>query len=155
MNKKLVIFTVLGFLIFITPTFAENPHFCQYSFESNQILSVKESNMEKKTNRVSEKEVWVTAYSSTPEETDSTPFETAMMTNVRDGIVAVNFLPFGTKIKIPKLFGDKIFIVEDRMHERKKNFVDVWMPSKEAAKEFGIVKTNIVIVEYPSVAISR
>jgi len=92
-------------------------------------------------------EVWVTAYSSTPEETDDTPFITAMNSEVRDGIVAANFLPFGTKIQIPEHFGDKVFTVEDRMHRRKTNFVDVWMPTKQAAKEFGISYTSIVILE--------
>lgn len=92
-------------------------------------------------------EVWVTAYSSTPEETDDTPFLTARNTEVRDGVVAANFLPFGTRIQIPEHFGDKIFMVEDRMHRRKTNFVDIWMPTKEAAREFGINFTKIVILE--------
>ena len=90
--------------------------------------------------------VWVTAYSSTPEETDSTPFITASNKMVRDGIVAANFLPFGTKIQIPSLFGDKTFIVEDRMHIRKTNFIDVWMPTHAAAEQFGISHAEIVIL---------
>lgn len=91
--------------------------------------------------------VWVTAYSSAPEETDDTPFITAQGTPVRDGIIAANFLSFGTKVKIPELFGDRIFIVEDRMHSRKKNFVDIWMPTKQEAKEFGIYQTEIVALD--------
>ena len=91
--------------------------------------------------------LWVTAYSSTPEETDDTPFITAKGTQVRDGVIATNKLPFGTRIKIPKLFGDKIFVVEDRMHRRKENFMDVWMPSKEAAENFGINYTTVVVLE--------
>lgn len=90
--------------------------------------------------------VWVTAYTSTPEETDSTPFITASMTEVHDGVIAVNFLPFGTKVMIPKLFGDKVFTVEDRMHWRKENFVDIWMPTKQDAIEFGIHRAEIVIL---------
>lgn len=93
------------------------------------------------------KHVWVTAYSSTPEETDDTPFITASGKHVADGIIATNFLPFGTVVKIPELFDDKTFIVEDRMHRRKKNFVDVWMPTKQQAKEFGITYTQIVIFD--------
>jgi len=91
-------------------------------------------------------EVWVTAYSSTPDQTDDTPFITASGNRVRDGILAANFLPFGTRVQIPEAFGDKIFIVEDRMHERKKNFVDVWMPTRNDAKQFGITKTQIVVL---------
>ena len=91
--------------------------------------------------------VWVTAYSSTPEETDDTPFLTASGENVRDGIIATNFLPFGTLVKIPEHFGDKVFEVQDRMHKRKTNFIDVWMPTKQDAKEFGIYETEIIVIE--------
>lgn len=91
--------------------------------------------------------VWITAYSSTPEETDDTPFITASGTRVRDGIVATNLLPFGTKIQIPELFGDKVFVVEDRMHERKANNVDVWMPTKSQALKFGVAYSKILVVK--------
>ncbi len=90
--------------------------------------------------------VWVTAYSSTPEETDDTPFITAQGTMVRDGIIAANFLPFGTKVQIPSLFGDKIFVVEDRMHRRKTNNVDIWMPTKMDALQFGAHKAQIAVL---------
>lgn len=92
------------------------------------------------------REVQVTAYSSTPDQTDSTPFITASGTRTRDGIVATNFLPIGTRIQIPELFGKKVFVVEDRMHPRKKNFVDVWMPSRSQALRFGIHETKIVVL---------
>ncbi|MEK7086642.1 MAG: hypothetical protein AAB935_00080 [Patescibacteria group bacterium] len=90
--------------------------------------------------------LWVTAYSSTPEETDDTPFITARGTAVRDGIIATNLLPFGSRVKIPKLFGDKIFTVEDRMHRRKENFIDVWMPTKEDAEKLGINFTEVTVL---------
>lgn len=148
MGKRLLILTVLGFGLFITPTSAENPAFCQYSFDPGRNITANVAIGEEKP-KVPER-VWVTAYSSTPEETDSDPFITASQTEVRDGVIAANFLPFGTKVMMPDLFGEKIFVVEDRMHRRKTNFVDIWMPSTEAAKEFGIVKTKIVIVELPA-----
>jgi len=91
--------------------------------------------------------VWLTAYSSTPEETDDTPFITAMNTTVRPGIVATNILPFKTKIMIPEVFGEEILVVEDRMHSRKTDFVDIWMPSKEDAINFGIRKAEILVLE--------
>ncbi|MFH1894595.1 MAG: hypothetical protein ABH813_01680 [Patescibacteria group bacterium] len=92
--------------------------------------------------------VIITAYSSTPEETDSTPFITAAGTPVRDGIVANNLLPFGTKIKIPDLYGNKIFIVEDRMNRRKGlNQFDIWFASQAEAKKFGAQITYIEILE--------
>lgn len=93
------------------------------------------------------KQVWVTAYSSTPEETDDTPFITASGNSVRHGIVAANFLPLGTKVQIPEFFGDTIFEVDDRMHSRKTNFVDVWMPTKEDARRFGIAYTEILVLD--------
>ena len=72
-------------------------------------------------------EVWVTAYSSSPDETDDTPFITASGERVREGIIAANFLPFGAKVLMPELFGDKVFIVADRMHRRKTNNVDIFV----------------------------
>jgi len=91
-------------------------------------------------------QVMVTAYSSTPWQTDSTPFITAAGTSVRDGIVATNILPFGTKIKIPRIYGDKIFVVEDRMHPRKHYYIDIWFPSYWQAKNFGVKETYIEIL---------
>jgi len=90
----------------------------------------------------------VTAYSSTPEQTDSTPFITASGKKVADGIVANNMLPFGSKIKIPEVYGDKIFIVEDRMNQRKgKYHLDIWFPEYSQAKNFGAKITYIEILE--------
>ena len=84
-------------------------------------------------------EAILTAYSSSSDETDDTPFTTASGGSVRDGVVANNCLSYGTEIQIPELFGDKTFIVEDRKHSRYScSWVDVWYPSKEEAKEFGI-----------------
>lgn len=92
--------------------------------------------------------VIVTAYSSTPCQTDDDPHITAAGTLVRWGIVANNLLPFGTKIKIPELFGDEIFVVEDRMHWRKGNYmVDVWFPDYWSALNFGAKRTYIEILE--------
>lgn len=82
--------------------------------------------------------VTVTAYSSTPDQTDDTPFITANGTQVRDGIIAANFLRFGTKIKFPDYFGDKIFEVTDRMNERYPSRADIWMETREEAHNFGI-----------------
>ncbi len=91
--------------------------------------------------------VWLTGYSSRRCETDDTPFITASNKRVRDGIVACNFLPFGTQIKIPDVFGNKIFTVEDRMARRHKNNVDVWFASTKHAKKMGRKKVAIEIVQ--------
>ncbi len=90
----------------------------------------------------------LTAYTSRPEETDDTPFITASGTRTRKGIVANNFLPFGTRIKIPEIYGDKIFVVEDRMHWRKSNnHVDIWFSCLAKARKFGIKEGYIKILK--------
>ncbi|MDP3696818.1 MAG: hypothetical protein Q8R55_02175, partial [Candidatus Taylorbacteria bacterium] len=97
--------------------------------------------------------VRATGYSSTPDQTDSTPFITASGTRVRDGIIAANVyqngrrLPFGTLVRIPEVYGDKIFVVEDRMNIRYKNNIDIWFPERSLAKTFGSKKVTIEIVE--------
>jgi len=82
--------------------------------------------------------VTVTAYASVPEETDSSPFTTADGSQVRDGIVAANFLKFGTRVRLPELFGDKVFEVHDRMNARYQDRVDIWMASAKEDRDFGI-----------------
>ena len=82
-------------------------------------------------------QVHVTAYTSRPEETDDTPYLTASGSFVRDGVVASNFLPLGTLIKIPEYFGDKVFKVEDRMSRRFNDRIDVWFSDLDKAIEFG------------------
>ena len=96
---------------------------------------------------VKKMEVVATAYSSTPEETDDTPFTTASGATVKDGVVANNLFPFGTKIKIPQLYGDKIFTVEDRMHWSKRGYhIDIWFPDTAEALSFGVKNTYIEIL---------
>lgn len=88
----------------------------------------------------------ITAYSSTPDQTDDTPFITASGAHVADGIIAANFLPFNTKVQIPALFGEKVFVVKDRMHSRFSDRVDIWFADRAMALKFGIHKTEIVIL---------
>ncbi len=94
------------------------------------------------------RKITVTAYSSTPDQTDDSPFITASGTWVYDGIIASNFLPFGTKVRFPELFRDKIFTVDDKMHERFTDTrVDIWFPDRESAEEFGVKETIMEILE--------
>lgn len=92
----------------------------------------------------------ITAYTSTPDQTDGNPFITASGKMVDEHTIAGNGLPFGTVIKIPSLFGEKRFIVTDRMNSRY-NFgrFDVWLKSsqKEALK-FGVKRVPVEIY-YP------
>ncbi|MFH0952430.1 MAG: hypothetical protein V1838_04580 [Patescibacteria group bacterium] len=95
------------------------------------------------------KSVWltVTAYSSTPDQTSGDPFITASGERVRDGIIAHNFLPFGTKVRFPDVYGDKVFTVKDRLHERYGYYMaDMWMETREEAIQWGakIIKMEIL-----------
>jgi len=116
------------------------------TIEKNSLLPVSSlfiSNPDNQTIKVI-----VTAYSSSPWQTDSTPFITAAGTEVRDGIIANNLLAFGTKVKIPELYGNKIFVVEDRMHSKKGDYhIDIWFASYGEAVNFGAKTTYIEILE--------
>jgi len=90
----------------------------------------------------------ITAYSSTVDQTDNDPFITASGKIVRDGVAANNLLPIGTKIKIPELYGDKIFVIEDRMNTRKSDYhLDIWFSDYWQALKFGAKKAYIEILE--------
>ncbi len=165
--KNLVIILIgIGFLIVALPVLAPEKQKAKANFliENNQFLVseslnslviTEENSLLPISNPSNPKlasfqkiSVIVTAYSSSPWETDSNPHITAAGTWVRDGIVANNYLPLGTKIKIPELYGDKIFVVEDRMSWRKGNYhIDIWFPSYWEALNFGAKRTYIEILE--------
>jgi 3D (Asp-Asp-Asp) domain-containing protein len=90
--------------------------------------------------------VIATAYTARPEETDDTPFITAAGTRTREGIIAANWLPFGTKVKID----GKIYTVEDRMNSRYTAAfparIDIVFNSLEKARKFGKQKIEIEIL---------
>ena len=81
-------------------------------------------------------EVTATAYNSLASQTDSTPWITASGSRCRTGVIACNFLPFGTKVMIEG-FGDQVFIVEDRMNRRYTKRIDIWFPKYQQAIKFG------------------
>lgn len=93
----------------------------------------------------------ITAYNSEAAQTDSSPCITANGFNVcKHGIedtIAANFLPFGTKVKIPDLFGDRVFVVRDRMNKKHPNRVDVWMQDRSDAIKFGVKVAKIQVIE--------
>ena len=116
------------------------------TFQDNTLVSVSNPN-DPPLKTVGTLPVIITAYSSTPGQTDDTPFITAAGTSVREGIVANNYLSFGTKIRIPEVYGDKVFVVEDRMHWKKSNYhIDVWFPEYSEALAFGAKRTYIEIL---------
>lgn len=123
--------------------------------EESSLLAIQENsllplgNMAFSEERVVERiRVVITAYSSSPWETDDTPYITASGTFVREGITANNLLPFGTKFKMPELFGDRVFVVEDRLNAKKGYYhVDIWFPSRTEALAFGTKRSYIEIIK--------
>lgn len=93
--------------------------------------------------------VLATAYNSLQAQTDASPCITASGLDVcqhnQEDIIAANFLPFGTKIKIPELYGDRIFYVQDRMNKKYYKQIDIWLKSYQDAKNFGYQYVEIEV----------
>lgn len=90
-------------------------------------------------------EVIATAYSSTIEECDSTPFISASGKRVFWGMIAMGKeWKFGTRVFIP-YFG-KVFTVLDRGGAIRGNRIDIWMKSKEEAINFGVKRLKVYIL---------
>jgi 3D (Asp-Asp-Asp) domain-containing protein len=158
--KRIVILAIIaglvtGFLGFglAKIILAENLNFQDLSpkldlitVQGNSLLAV--SSPEGPQKPLKKIKVVVTAYSSTSWQTDDTPYVTASGKLVEEGIVANNLLAFGTEIRIPELYGDKVFVVEDRMNQKKGYYhVDIWFPNYSQAKDFGSAITYIEILE--------
>lgn len=156
--NTLIILAVIGIILGISPVFEAKTRGVEADLilenlenlaviQENSLLPITElSNPEPQTIR--KIRVVITAYSSTIDQTDLDPFVTAAGTRVRDGIIANNLLPFGTKVRIPEIYGNKVFVVEDRMSWKKGNYhIDIWFPSYWEAKNFGAKRTYIEILE--------
>lgn len=98
--------------------------------------------------------VVATAYSSDVGQTDDTPCIPASGYNLcnhyekygEGDTIAANFLPLGTQVRIPELYGDKIFIVRDRMNARYGyGRIDVWMPERQEAIHFGVKRLKMEV----------
>ncbi|MCK5511032.1 3D domain-containing protein [Candidatus Parcubacteria bacterium] len=164
--KKLIIFlifaVVFDFLLFPMPILAENMDINADASENDKEITIKEKNNEnienynKLPSNSDLKVAWtgnyaMTAYNSEVAQCDDSPCITANGFNVCEhGIedtVAANFLKFGTKIRIPEMFGDRIFIVRDRMNSRYTDRVDIWMKEKPSAIQFGVRYMKIEVLE--------
>ena len=91
--------------------------------------------------------VIATAYTSLPELTDASPDITAAGTKTRPGIIAANFLPLYTKVRI----NDRTYVVEDRMNARYNEVyrVDIWLDSYNEAITFGARPVILEIISLP------
>lgn len=91
----------------------------------------------------------MTAYTSEVGQTDESPCITASGLDVcernMENVVAANFLPLGTRVKIPELYGNRVFYVEDRMNARYNYKMDIWMKDISDAKAFGVKYVTIEV----------
>ncbi len=74
------------------------------------------------------------------------PTSTASGKYPQYGMVATNAFPFGTQIRIPELFGNEIFVVEDRMSSRYQNTIDILVDNKDYALAIGSSWADIEIL---------
>ncbi len=111
-----------------------------------------------------------TGYNSLANQTDSTPFITATGARTEFGVIAVSRdllssdIPYGSLVRIKDLGNyyngrgagkfqnlldkQELFIVEDTMHKRKKQQIDVWFPKKSEALNWGIRQVELEVVRY-------
>ena len=94
----------------------------------------------------------ITAYRAVMAECDSDPLVTADGTAIGAfpglNILAANHLPFGTKVRIPEYFGDKVFEVRDRMNARYTHRIDILMTDAKEVNQWGIRrKVKVEIIE--------
>lgn len=86
----------------------------------------------------------VTAYTSSIDETDSTPDITASGTRTRIGVAACPpQYAFGTRVQI----GGKEYLCEDRMADKFADRFDVWRPTKKEAYTFGKRRTLVAVIK--------
>lgn len=88
--------------------------------------------------------VTATAYNSEVGQCDSTPWTTAAGTRCREGVIAANFLPIGTKVRIEGF--KRTFVVEDRMHRRFSSRIDIWFRHRHEALSFGKRKIKYYVI---------
>ncbi len=111
-----------------------------------------------------------TAYNSLVSQTDSTPFITATGARTRFGVVAVSRdllgtdLPYGSLVRLKDLGGfytgrgagayqavldaQGLFVVEDTMHQRKSQQLDVWFAEHAAAVNWGVRRVEVELVRF-------
>ena len=104
------------------------------------------------------RKITVTAYSARAMETDSTPHLTATNKPVRAGIVAVSRdlfdagWVFGKQVYV-KNHG--VFTIDDLMHSRKRNQIDIFMHSTQAAERFGVQELDVYLLDSPAPPLSE
>ncbi|MDI6808430.1 MAG: 3D domain-containing protein [Candidatus Eisenbacteria bacterium] len=100
--------------------------------------------LERMWQRIRVVQATVTAYSSTTDQTDRTPFEMANGQLVHDGAIACpRRYPFGTTVYI----GAKRYTCTDRMSRRYDDRFDIWFPTRSAALVWGKQERTVFIAQ--------
>lgn len=114
--------------------------------------------------------VRATGYNSMASQTDPTPHITATGERTRFGVIAVSrdllgqSLPYGSLVRLTDLGnyysgrgygrfqslldGQGLFVVEDTMHQRKRDQVDIWFGDYASAVNWGVRKVRVEVVRY-------
>ncbi|MDO8260484.1 MAG: hypothetical protein Q7T50_03240 [Candidatus Magasanikbacteria bacterium] len=158
-NIILIVIMVFEFLMFPAPVLAKE---MDKSTDMKDIIKLSFTIKEKDSqfiNKLPENEnkqvKWsgtfaVSAYNSEVAQCDDSPCITANGYNLcENGIedsIATNMLPFGTKVRFPDVFGDRVFVVRDRMNKRYTERFDVWMINHDDAIKFGLKYTKVEIL---------
>jgi len=114
--------------------------------------------------------VRATAYNSMESQTNAQPHVTATGTRTRWGIIAVSRdllgfdLPYGSLVRLRDLGnyhngrgfgayqtlldGTDLFVVEDTMHPRKVNQIDLWFADYASAVNWGVRRLELEVIRY-------
>lgn len=113
--------------------------------------------------------VRATAYNSLESQTNAQPFITATGTRTRWGIIAVSRdllgrdLPYGSLVRLrdlgslasgrgagayQALLDANLFVVEDTMHPRKSQQIDLWFADYASAVAWGVRELEVEVVRY-------
>ena len=147
----LLIFNIIGIAITLQRLGFEN------FLQSTDVVKKPKSEVDYVAKPARIERVLASSYSSTIDQTDSTPCITANGYNVCSSYekfgfgetIATNFLPMNTVVKIPELYGDNFLVVRDRMNSRYGDGrIDIWMPSRSEALVFGKRWIDIEIFDF-------
>ena len=144
---------IFDLILFPIPAFASSDNMLEEQTITEEIV-IAENNLPATNNLQVAKVSYhtATAYNSEVAQCDSSPCITANGFNVCEhGIedtIAANFLKFGTRVRIPDMYGDKVFIVRDRMNKRYSDRIDIWMLNKQDAKKFGVKVVKLEILDH-------
>lgn len=113
--------------------------------------------------------VRATAYNSMESQTNAQPFVTATGSRTRWGVIAVSRdllgrdLPYGSLVRLrdlgnfhsgrgagayQALLDANLFVVEDTMHPRKSQQIDLWFADYASAVAWGVRELEVEVVRY-------